>query len=201
MARTSMEAVIDRLRLMTSASRVDEFQGVVYWTDDQLQDILDENRESVPVRIPLTEGEYYVDGALNWQVQTFTSPTYIGIEDNIVVYDSVGNSLASEDVSVAFYGPQVQVTLASDVERTQYYAEVTLYNMYLAAAEVWGRKASQRQAAVSVRSGQHQIRAEQERDFCLTRERFYRSKFGRVHPLPATSKFTSSATQRTLRSR
>jgi len=178
MARASLQAVIDRLRFLTSASRTDEFGGVIYWSDDQLQEVLDLSRVDEPLRITLEKSDsgYF-----------FTMPTYYAHEI-VAVEDSQGNPV--EDYTVEVYGQKVVFTFLED---DTYVATVVIYDINAAAAGVWERKAAQRQGLVSIRSGVHQIRAEQERDFCLQRARHYRARTAKVIPLPGSNRYVPAA--------
>ena len=200
MARVTMQTLIDRLRFMTDAARTDNFNGVTYWTDDQLQEVLDLSRVGVPVRLPLTAGTGKINGSEAWYESYTRFPRHLGYEDDFAVYSDTGTLVDPSYYTVEQFGKQLAVTFDPDnVTEDDYEIELTLYNMNLAAAEVWGRKASQRRSLVDMRSGVHQIMAKQEREFCESREKFFRARTAKVFDLPGSSRFRSAASSRSLR--
>src|SRR5690606_14629463 len=97
---------------------------------------------------------YYVDGSEAWYNQSVSVYKHYGVEDDFPVYNKSGVAVDTANYTYSFYGPTLVVSFNPDeVDKADYYAELTFYDMYAAAAEVWGRKASQRRALVEIRSG------------------------------------------------
>ena len=200
MARAEMQNLIERLRNMTEASRTDTFQGKTYWSDDQLEEVLDENRVTTPVRLSLVPGKQNIGGSPAWYIQAVDFSRHIGYEDNFKVYTGAGVEVAAEDFVVEKFGTKLQVTFDPDeVSDTSYELEITLYNLNWAAAEVWGRKADQRIELVDMKAGAHQFKGNQEYQRCLDRQIYYRKKSARVFDLPNKRRFVTSVTYRSRR--
>lgn len=181
MPRPTMALVISRFRRMTDAATDDEFNGVTYWTDDQLQDVLDENSFPV-IDLELTPSTMLVNGVADWRTQFFSKKTlkaYDYERNAQVVETSTGTPLASDDFTVDWL--RMTVTLSGDVTtNTAYSLRVTLYDMWDAAARVWYEKAEQRVSYISSKAGTHKLDFQQEYEHCIQRALYYRGRRIRV---------------------
>ena len=191
MARATMTELIDKLRVMTSAARTDIFGGVTYWTDDQLEDMLDQSKVGPPVQLPLEAGTAYNDGEVAWWFQRVLVPAHYGVERTDVIRTSAGTAIAgAPEFTHEGHYLQWQLTPSATITNQSYVVDLELYNMNMAAGKVWEAKAAQRQALVDVRSGVHQIKASQDRDFCAARAAYYFAKTATVVDIPSrTSRF------------
>lgn len=175
-ARTTMALPIARLRTMTDAATDDLFNGVTFWTDDQLQDHLD--AQSGPkVDLTLTASTMLVNGVTDWRTQFFNVRTReaYDYERNAQVVDASGYAINSLYFTVDWQ--RQMVTLTTDVTTQQaYYLRVTIFDMWDTAAEVWLEKAHQRAQYVDVKAGNHKIEFAQEYEHCLREALNYRSR-------------------------
>jgi len=195
-----MQALIDRLRVLTEAARTDEFQGVLYWSDDQLEEVLDEARVSTPTRLSLVPSTKLISGEEAWYVQSAKFSRHLGFEDDYTVYSTAGTEVDSSYYTVEKYGTALEVTFdPNNVTNADYEIELTLYNLNWAAAEVWGRKADQRLELVDMKAGAHQFKGSQERQHCLDRQIYFRNKSARVFALPNKRRFTPANASRSRR--
>ncbi len=134
-ARSGMADLIAQLRGMCNAGVNDyTIAGVPYWSDAQLQTILDTHRLDV-----YEKQIYPVDEMLSGSPST--TRYYLGdhhIESGTVfwVQDAIGNrKTETTDYSVDY--SLGLVTFTTDTKATDYYATYRSYDLNLAAADVW----------------------------------------------------------------
>lgn len=174
MARSSMAGLIAHLRSLTSAATDDVYNGVTYWTDDQLQAALDRTRYLVR-DIALTEKPYYSAGALNYTEHQFPVAVNWWTEDLYRVHDALGYDVPSADYTVD--GKRGIVTFDVNPDRQQYYIDVWLYDMNAAAADVWEQKASHRFDFINMKAGvNHRFDFAQEYQHCVDMARKFRER-------------------------
>lgn len=144
-ARSGMANLITRLRGMTATGAAD-YQlggsGEVYWTDDQLQEILDRNR--VDIRDEVLRSHYILGTAGTAQWFDYTSRYYNfeattgGTAIFYLAFDTgerVGTALYSVDYDSG------KITFANDTGGSAIYLNGRAYDLNAAAAEVWTMKA------------------------------------------------------------
>lgn len=143
-ARSGMANLITRLRGMTATGASDyTVGGILFWSDDQLQDILDRNR--MDVRDEILSSHYVLGtaGAAQWydytsryhSFETTTGGTavfYLSFDTGV----RVGTALYSFDYDSG------RVTFASDTAGSAIYLNGRAYDLNAAAAEVWTMKAN-----------------------------------------------------------
>lgn len=148
---------ISYLRSKGSASQTDIFDGVTYWTDDQLYVILSNAVDYKHVVLtPVNK---------NGTVLVHRMPQHYFINNDTIELDP--------DVSYTFDGNAF--TLASEpTQAIELY--VTVWNMNKALADLWEQKASQRFELINVKGGANQLFTEQEYNHCVAQAKIYRSK-------------------------
>lgn len=167
-ARASMTSLIAHLRQKANASNEGEtFNGVTYWSDDQLQDILDSYSEVgyayLQKQSPLDNVTYFI-----------SLPKTTWIEDGFSIYQDGTTSLVT--TTYTFTPSNNRVVFDSSVPDLDYNLQGTLYAMNLAIAEVWLQKAQQRENYITFKAGSHRMEAGQERDYCYRMYEHYRQK-------------------------
>jgi hypothetical protein len=157
-ARTTMATLILRLRGLAQAGANDyTVASVAYWTDNQLQDILDNHRNDV-YNARLTPLEEYQGGTpvyLNYYSGYTNLEETAGGTAVFYITDGIGAA-----VGTALYIPDYQrgaVTFAADTKGVDYYLYGRSYDMNAAAAEVWRTKAGQYAMAVNFSTDNHRI--------------------------------------------
>jgi hypothetical protein len=184
MARSGMANLITQLRAHTHAGTADyTLAGVSYWTDDQLQDILDGQRQThTAVRLlPVTE--VAADGS--HITQEYHLPPHLrhveeaGTASGWRVYQADGSDAPTHTVN---YAAGV-VAFAADTDNLAVYLACRTYHMHLAAAAVWEKKAAAAVDAVDWATDGQNIRAEQEYAHCTMMAAYFRMLAG-----PATSR-------------
>lgn len=144
-ARTGMAYIITELRGMTNAGTADyTIAGSAYWTDDQLQAVLDDHRTEVTDEVmffaedntggTITTTRYY--SSYGWFEQTTGGSLIFTIKDG--THALVGTaSWSSVDYRTG------RVVFTADTNEATRYLSGRSYDVYAAAADVWRRKASQ----------------------------------------------------------
>lgn len=162
--RSNMQAAIDYLRQHGQASETDEYLTVTYWTDQQLQDILDRNSYRFSaVLVLLTRDKLTVTARL---------PRFHYADIDTVVWYDDSNSIVIPSVTYNFERNEWLLTAAT----TATYIEAAYSDMYEALADLWGQKASQRWELVNFKAGNNRTDLEQEYQHCLDRQSYYRNR-------------------------
>lgn len=139
-ARTGMTEIIKDLRALTNAGTADySIAGAAYWSDDQLQDILDTNREDL----------YFIDTHAIPRIGVGGTPLYYRYELKHKTIES-GTAFSLQDpagsaVGTANYALDSKrgfVMFSTDQRGTSYFANYATYDIYAAAADVWETKAA-----------------------------------------------------------
>jgi hypothetical protein len=142
-ARSGMADIISQVRQLASAGTADyAVAGSTYWSDDQLQTILDRVRlevweETVPYVPTLNSGgtTVYTDYRIPWTwLESTTGGTAI-----FYLSDSTGARIGTANYTVDYqYG---RVTFGADQHGSARYVTARSYDVYEAAARVWEQKA------------------------------------------------------------
>lgn len=172
--RTSMQGVVDYLRMWGDAAPDDEFNGVTYWTDEQLQQIAD--KWSQFRTVDLVPGQ-----TVGTTYYTLNAPNYLILEDDLTVYRTVNDSV--EDVVGTYDQSTNSVTFASDLSSNfDYKVEARVIHTYEALADLWSLKANQRANYIDWKAQNNKMNMKQEFDHCVERALYYRSKIMRRFP-------------------
>lgn len=173
-ARPGMTDLISDLRLKTDTSPDEvSVNGVSYWTDDQLQDILDQHRQDVDVQ--LVAYPRYESGELLTKIYYIPNKVLTTLENDpsvLEIVDRYGNAATGYTVDLSGR----KVTFDADTGGTAYWLRGRQFDVDYAAADVWAAKASHRAALVDWRAGGQTLYEDQEYQHCLEREKFYRGK-------------------------
>lgn len=145
MARSTLGELIGELRVMADAGTADYTSaGTVFWTDDQLQTVLDHNRTDVFGEELAFVREQVAPGTVEYH-SYFSEHQWWEQTDGgsaiFVLRDGLGNAAGTADWSADYLNGKV--TFAADTAGTVYYLTGRSFDLYSAAAEVWRKKASQ----------------------------------------------------------
>ncbi len=142
-ARTTMANIIQSVRALAAIGTADYSVGTVpYWSDEQIQAVLDRNRldfSSHPLQA-LRE----VDSGGTVRYYTFQAG-YRNLEESsggtaiLYVHTSTGARAGSAAYSIDCAAGRL--TFAADTAGTAYYLTARSYDLYAAAAEIWRQKA------------------------------------------------------------
>lgn len=176
--RATMAELITELRALTDAGADDhQIGGVTFWSDQQLQDVLDRNRTTIRREALQPDGEY---NAGAWLYYDYPIPAELGAIERagtgggFALRDASGNDAPAHTIN---YAAGV-ITFDDDTGGDVYYLDCRGYDMNAAAAAVWEQKAGFVAASVDWKADNHAISASQEHDHCMERARHFRSRAG-----------------------
>lgn len=154
-----MTNIVGFIRRYGQVGTTEVFNGVTYWTDDQLERLCDERAETLQAWLrPVTPTVYRVKLAPQWALET------------TAFYTAGGTLLAG-----TYNDDRKEVTFAT-APVTDVYVEAMAYPRYTILAELWGIKAAQRQDYVTIKGGNNRLDMVQEREFCEKQRDYYRSR-------------------------
>ncbi len=148
MARSGMAALITELRGMVEAGTADySIVGtagtVYYWSDDNLQDVLDIHRKDIIFEQLSNYPVQVAGGSLSYQDYRSNYGYYEGTTGGTAIFyvqDSTGASIGTSTYVPDFRRGRVQFN--SDQRGTAYYLTGRSYDLKASAADVWRRKAA-----------------------------------------------------------
>ena len=179
MARSTMATLITSLRGLAQAGASDyTVNGLSYWTDNQLQDVLDAHRKDV-YRSLMHPVQSYNGGTVEYHdyysehgnLEATTGGTSI-----FYVEDAAGSA-----VGTALYTPDYNrgaITFAADTGGSTYFIYGRSYNMNAAAADVWRQKAGQYATAVNFSTDNHRVDRGEIIKNCLQMAGYYNQQAG-----------------------
>lgn len=172
-ARPGMTTLIQRLRSLTDAAEGQtEVNGVSYWTDDQLQDILDLYRRDV-LDVALEPVSLYEAGTL--VTKRFYLPNMVGrfIEDDptvLQVVDTLGNEVSGY---TADFAGRLFLFESDQRANPNLFVRCRTFDIEAAAAHVWLEKAGHRASLIDWRAGGQTLSEDQEYQHCMDQYKHY----------------------------
>ena len=192
-------AQLNRVNLLTDLRRMTDtavgaytVNSVSYWTDDQLEEIMQGFAVDYDT-VPLMSIPQYYNGT--WEHRKYRIPKSLPVwlEYFTPAQLTANQALAAEDQldeDVSFYVVDVEgvvvdsstytyhkgrrtIEFAADTNVTQYYLRVIGYNLNEIAAQVWYDKAAHRVELVDWRGGDHQVKEDQEWKHCMEMAQHY----------------------------
>jgi hypothetical protein len=189
-ARSGMATLISRVRGNCAAGTADHTLGATsYWTDDQIQEVLDGHREDLR-RHPLTPMARYGDnnvlqyfdywwkrgGASSNNVEEASSGTTVWR-----VYDGNGSVIAGAEYSVNYSAGKI--TFLADRLGTAYLLDYSRYDIERASADVWEQKASFYADQFDISTDNHSLKRSQKYDHAMAQAAMWRK---RARPMVTT---------------
>lgn len=182
-ARAGMADVIGRLRGMCDAPSDEYTVGSdTYWSDDQLQDVLDSHRQDIRRERLMVEADLVAGGALEYHDYTWRRANVEGAESGTaawLVQDGSGSAWGTS--GTPSYDPNYRARLLrvnSDTAGTALYLSYRSYDLERAAADVWEQKAAHVAARFDIRTDNHALSRSQLRESYLQMARIYRKRAG-----------------------
>lgn len=166
LADVGLTDIVNLVRKRGQASLTDEFDGVTYWTDEQLEEIVMGEGSVQRVRAkPVT-----MDGLLyELNVPRF----YWFSQTGLYVCSSSGTLLDPQPTYSPILG---RLTFPSPYKDCHVVVEGFLVNTFAALATLWERKAAQRYNYIQFRGGSTSNNLNQEYEHCLHMQKFYAGK-------------------------
>lgn len=166
--RSGMTSLVSHLRQHSNASTTDVFNGVTYWTDDQLQDVLDQFA-MVGQILPLAKVGVY--DKVTYQLN-LTLPFWV--EDGFSIY--IRDTKVEETTTFTYNHLTHQIVFDSDIAETrELVAYATVYVMTDAIASVWEQKAQHRENFITNKTGNNRFEASQIVDHCKNQAHHWRN--------------------------
>lgn len=160
-----MASVITKVRALCYAGTADyTVYGVNYWSDDQVQAVLDRYRAAYK-RLQLTPMEDYIDGAYSYTEYPLPAElenvegTASGWALRTVDGGTVPSYTANLDAGV--------ITFDASTGGTAYYLDCRNYDINRAAAEIWRQKAAHTAEWFDVKTDNHDLKRSQAAAHCL----------------------------------
>lgn len=153
-ARPGMLDIISRLRTMTDAGESDyTIAGERYWSDAQLQDILDDYREDINYFEMVPDLSRTAGGTIVYKTYRSGKEFWEGGTANFQVQDSLGNILTDY---TANYMKGI-VTFTSDTAGSARFVTGSIFDLSAAAASIWRMKAGQTSKLYSFSTDGHSM--------------------------------------------
>ena len=194
--RAGMQTIVNKLREMTAAAYDEEFGGVRFWSDDQLQDILDQHKRIT--HYPLISAPYTVTDGQELGRHTWTprNARERYEESETTVFDINGGSdLVDAGTASIDYETRLVTYLTAyleDAATNTHEIVLTSYNMNDAASEVWESKAAQRHEYIRTKAGAHTLDLQQDYEHCLAMANRFRNRKFRAHKWGRQTKYATS---------
>lgn len=163
--RVGMAAIIATLRQYGQAAPDDEFDGVIYWTDAQLQQIADQNGTREYVKAIAVD--------LDNTIFRLILPKSKTIENDLKVYNLYGVEVVTP---FTFNSDTGELTFTTALTDTEYRGYGLVIQIYDALAQLWQVKADQRFNYIDWKAQNNRMNMAQEYQHCVERAIYYRNK-------------------------
>ena len=165
--RPAMQPLIDLFRLRGDAApETETFNGETYWTDQQLQDLLDGQRDWRTVRAVAVSSNGLIVKADIPKLGVYLDP------DTFTFLDSTETELA---VSATWSDLTKEFTLAAEDDDI-YYLNAAFISLNGSLAELWQTKATHRKDYINFKAGQNKMDMQQEYNHCIEMRDYYNAK-------------------------
>lgn len=177
MARSTMSLLIQDLRGMTDTTYDDYTVGQLrYWTDDQLNNVLDRRRREV-FRHPLSPIETYSAGTVQYldyplpfsHLERTSGGTAI-----FYIQDGTNTTIGTANYTIDYN--RGYITFNSNTSGSVYYLYARHYDMDAAAADVWRQKASHYTTAFDFSTDNHSVKRGDLMKHCLDMADYYEKR-------------------------
>ena len=149
-----MTNLIGQVRDFTIAGTADYTLGTVnYWTDDQIQKVLDRNKLNVYHEQLVGMATYSTAGSLQWKEFYSGYGNYEETSGGTAVFvieDGTGNAIGTSEWSVDYANGKV--TFGGDQGGSIRYLTGTSYDINRAASDIWKQKAGHHAGAVNFKT-------------------------------------------------
>lgn len=180
MARSGMSHLISKLRALTASGTADySVSGTTFWTDDQLQSVLDQWRVDFKAR-ELVVSQSVDNGVVHWYDYYLRDYQWVeGTASGTAAWlltDAIGGTVAYSAYTLNMDALHLQFT--SDTLGTVYYLSGRAYDMYQAAGDVWEQKAADVADRFDLKTDNHDMKRSQLYDHYMKMAKRYRAKGG-----------------------
>lgn len=172
--RPAMQPLIDIFRQRGQAADSTEiFNGETFWTDQQLQDILDEGHVWKMVRALAVSSDKLIVKADIPRENVYLDPdtfTFLDSSEDELVLSATWSTISRE------------FTLTAENDDI-FFVNAAFISMNDALARLWDTKAAQRNDYINFKAGQNKMDMQQEYIHCIQMRDYYRAKVLRLWTL------------------
>jgi len=169
-ARAGLVAIIRKLRGMGNVGSSDyTVGGESYWSDKQLQDVLDSYRQD-HYRAALTPTETYNAGVVEYK-NYYTGVEWIEQGDTFKIEDAAGNAIGAAQYAMDYQ--RGHAVFAVSTGGSTLYWSGRSYDLYRAAAEVWRQKAAHHAEGFDFQTDNHRVSRAAVYKQCLAMADYY----------------------------
>lgn len=164
-----MQPLVDYLRRYGLARTNEEFNGIIFWSDDQLEEVL------------LMRGNYAA-----YRLLPTLDPTIFRVDAPSsfflrLDYRVVTDSETWHEVVSSLNLLERTITFEVAPGDAAYGVSGFFVSMWAALADLWDRKAQQRHNYIDFKAGHNDMRMSQEYQHCISQRDYYNSKTLRTH--------------------
>lgn len=176
-AREGMLDLIETMRSYCDCGLNDyQVAGIPYWTDAQIQNILDNHRLDV-IREPLLAHDSYTDAGV-YQYLEYRS-AYSNYESGTAYFRVQNGAFVTEGTAnyTADYTNGI-ITFNSDTAGSVMYLTGRSYNLNAAAAQIWRMKAANASSMYDFKTDNHDMKRSQYMAHCMNMVKYYNAQMG-----------------------
>jgi len=173
-ARVTMTDLLLTLRGLTAAGSAEyTVNGSAYWTDDQLQAVMDRHVFAVnhEALTPVAKTGIGSIAYFDYQSARRFFEGSVGTSTRFTVQDATGATIGTAAYTADY--PAGRVTFGTDTLGAGRYLTGYSYNLNACAADIWGQKAAHYVTAYDFSTDNHNLRRSQIIDNCLKMAREY----------------------------
>lgn len=161
--------MIDYIRSYGQAATTDVFDGVTYWTDDQLKEICDGVGFYHTVTfVQFSDTVYTLNLLKHYKLDVLGTTNLVF---SVTLPDGTATTLTGTYDEVRGI-----ITMSSSQTHEYFTLDAFVVNTYEALAELWDRKAAQRAPYTTIDGGNNKMYLAQEYDHCIQQRDYYRRK-------------------------
>ena len=181
--RNTLSGLILRMRSYGEAAEGEaSVNGVKYWTDLQLQELLDDNRTlawDVPlVTVSYAAGKdasgtitrkyfYTIPDSVSPWIEEKESPDSILVDSSGIIVDTGNFTLHGKEVRIT--GGNTPPTL---------YLRANTFNLYAAVSDLWLVKSSHRAFLINLKGGGYTLQEDQHWQHCISMHKYFNQRSG-----------------------
>lgn len=137
--RTGMQTLVDRVRALTGAGTAEYTAGTAtYWSDNNLQDVLDSNLFPVRGELLKWEPETIGGGTIAYYDAISRYRDYEEAESGTerwIIRDSIGTEIGTANYTADYRAGRIR--FSADQAGSAYYLTAYSYDVFAAAADLW----------------------------------------------------------------
>lgn len=163
MARMGMSTLIAEIRQKCNVGTADySVGGVSYWTDDQIENVLDKYSMRIQRESLEAEGEWQTGGTVVYVNYRFKESFPEGLDSGTAVWlvqNGDGSAIGTANYTVNY--EQRRISFTADQEGEARFLSYYAFDLYRAGAEIWEAKAGHVADRFDVETDNHNLKRSQ----------------------------------------